>query len=338
MGAWQASEGKAAEGKAAEGQDDSLDKQLFDGFAQEVQMGLSRCGRREGDGSRVILGATGGVRELFESGRIDRSSIDRFIAALRDKVGPNVEFSVLSGDMEAQCELLATRFIFGRLLSSHGQINLLSGGGVSCQFALGQPASPELYSVNLPLEEAQQRLQAAAHDRRARTAEEVYASYKKMLESQAWQMTPSLPSRFSGTFVGINLHWHVAKYIGCCDALLTVTQMIGLIDECIPGLLSRRGLGWERAVDCWAEKAETHWVIGASTSLRLKAILERFEPGSLIYFATTLPEGGDSDSGQWRDAHATAVSWPVGKMILLQEAEIGAKSRKGSRSRQATMA
>ena len=102
----------------------------------------------------IILGATGGVREAIDTGKVTAKDVAAFRAALLEEFGPDrrVAFRLLPGEEEAALELSAARFVAGAVIprlnpgladpESAAQVGVFSAGGMSAQVAHGQVRRP----------------------------------------------------------------------------------------------------------------------------------------------------------------------------------------------------
>ena len=274
-------------------------------FLTPLKIELANCGRRQGDGSTVFIGATGGVRRLLHE---HTERVEALLQVLQDAITSHfdaaVSFELLSEDVEARCEREAVRHVFRAFFEEKqlGSVGMLSGGGASCQFAQGD----ELASADLPMDSAQKSFA---------TERENVASIRRWFEAQVAKK--SLP-KLSGSFVGVTMHEDVAQ-LGFHEELLTVTDAIQRIDQIVHDLVEKTGDGWDRAMGKWGDRAPSLWVIGAAGALRLRAILTQcFDESSKsqLYFAQMAP-----------GHKGLKVSWPVGKKLLLLDAKRSASNR-----------
>ena len=291
----------------------------FDDFLRQLSSSLVECGKREGDGSTVFVGATGGVRKLLEENVITSELCDQFGEALKKVCGTTSKFEVISGDDEAKCELRAARSIFSKTFQAgeHGRVDLFSGGGATCQFAFGTGRTETLKSVMLPTDDAQKKLMSASPGKLSETAASILSTYEsKLREANLTQ--------FDGSFLGISMHQDVANLAGFENEFLYPRDVLPKVDTLVTDLSERTGAGWQQALDRWGEKdAEKNWVILVAAGLRLRAIVAgQFSKNSRLFFARTAPDDEIAAGAKgvvWRDNASPSVSWPVGMKLVLDD-------------------
>jgi len=93
----------------------------------------------------VLVGATGGVRDAVRRGELLQPQLEDFASRLQDRLGGRASFNVLTGEAEARAEWESTVHTFkmkaARAATSQEWpmelAGMLSGGGMSCQLAVG---------------------------------------------------------------------------------------------------------------------------------------------------------------------------------------------------------
>jgi hypothetical protein len=91
---------------------------------------------------QVLIGATAGVRHGLETGLVTRRQVEFFAVCLEQVFGDRVRFTVLDGEEEARAEWEALNHLLGERRKSPGHVRgMLSGGGMSCQLAVGGRAA-----------------------------------------------------------------------------------------------------------------------------------------------------------------------------------------------------
>eukprot|EP00929_Paragymnodinium_shiwhaense_P120729 TRINITY_DN92765_c0_g1_i1.p1 TRINITY_DN92765_c0_g1~~TRINITY_DN92765_c0_g1_i1.p1 ORF type:complete len:480 (-),score=126.00 TRINITY_DN92765_c0_g1_i1:232-1671(-) len=97
----------------------------------------------------VLLGATAGLRHALRMGDVSESDLEKFSVSLEERLGSRASFRVLSGEDEARAEWVATRHVLGKAKADWNCDGLLSGGGMSCQIAVGKPRLEDADAADL---------------------------------------------------------------------------------------------------------------------------------------------------------------------------------------------
>ena len=121
----------------------------------------------------ILFGATGGVRDLLDTGKITLDTLRTFAAELKEVCGAKADFSVLSGEEEARCELVAAQRLFkptfrnaefdtfGLVSGGHSSLYsllptdapvtcaVLAAGGMSCQFVYTRGGIDVIKSIRM---------------------------------------------------------------------------------------------------------------------------------------------------------------------------------------------
>jgi len=147
----------------------------------------------------VLVGATGGVRDAVRRGELLQPQLEDFASRLQDRLGGRASFNVLTGEAEARAEWESTVHTFkmkaARAATSQEWpmelAGMLSGGGMSCQLAVGGEGHT-----------SQSKQSGGVVERAAAgmlTATELNVGLRKAEEAMVDRMA-RLPRRLQGTF------------------------------------------------------------------------------------------------------------------------------------------
>lgn len=259
----------------------------------------------DSEATQVMLGATGGVRDLISSGEITTKQVERFkeLLATNPELPFKVHFLILSGDDEAKYEFVSAEYCANQCgfvdaqepkttaTASYGNLGLLSSGGMSSQiFVKGK-------SLCLPTEVKKGNKMGLKHG-----MEKGKAAF---LEHAKEAIELKLPKNFGGEnvlYLAIESLAGVGEKAGMGGGVaVPVVEAIEILSRFIEekteeDLLLGEGVG-DRT---W--RAYFHVMTGIVGRL----ILERLHPDSKVLFAREFEIAED---------HILKPSWPLGHAI-----------------------
>ena len=256
----------------------------------------------DSEATQVLLGATGGVRDLISSGEITAKEVERFqeLLATTTELPFKAQLIILSGDDEAKYEFLSAEYCANQCgfvdaeeqgtTTTTSNLGLLSCGGMSSQiFVKGVSLclQTEVKKGNkLGLEHGMNKGKAAFHKHAMETIER------------------KLPKNFGGEnvlYVAIEMLAGVGEKAGMGGVVVPVVEAIEILSNFIETKTEEDlMLGEEVGDRTW--KSYVHVMSGIVARL----ILERLHPDSKVLFLREFELGED---------HILKPTWPLGHAI-----------------------
>jgi len=245
----------------------------------------------------ILFGATGGVRDLLDTGKITLDTLRTFAAELKEVCGAKADFSVLSGEEEARCELVAAQRLFKPTFrnAEFDTFGLVSGGGMSCQFVYTRGGIDVIKSIRMNTFAAQELLdEEGASNSTIRQIEKDF----NIVMSQA-----EVPSNLTGAYLATAVQQTVAAVCGFDCQFVLVRDIREIVSAAIPDLLNRSGPAFEGAKAKYGNRIDAMCGVVLVLTVRLRVILSKFSDNALFYFAREPPE------------QPMNVEWTVGKFL-----------------------
>lgn len=266
--------------------------------------------------SILYVGATGGVRAAFESGKINEATVEAFRLALLTAFQevPVVRFEVLPGKQEAALELSAAQIIWGaksaaifpssqsqplKSLSSASApaasrpIGLFSGGGQSMQLGrVGQdPLSFPFSTFTAELEE---------RDGAAADAWQDPVKWGRFTQSLTDKVAAEAARQepFEGCYVGTSMNHRAALYCGLAETPLSAARAVEQLQAALPQLMEQKGPLYDKMMSTPHAPSYPLCRISAMHTFRLATVLRlMFAPQAQLYFAAkgAVAEGAEGE-------------------------------------------
>mmetsp|Transcript_36451 Transcript_36451/g.76519 ORF Transcript_36451/g.76519 Transcript_36451/m.76519 type:complete len:355 (+) Transcript_36451:93-1157(+) len=259
----------------------------------------------DSEATQVLLGATGGVRDLISSGEITAKEVERFqeLLATTPELPFKVHFLILSGDDEAKYEFVSAEYCANQCgfadaqeqettkTASYGNLGLLSSGGMSSQiFVKGK-------SLCLPTEVKKGNKMGLKHGMEKGKAT-FHEHAKEAIELK-------LPKNFGGEnvlYLAIESLAGVGEKAGMGGGVaVPVVEAIEILSTFIEKKTEEDLMLGEGA-------GERTWrsYFPVMTGIVGRLILERLHPDSKVLFAREFEIAED---------HILKPSWPLGHAI-----------------------
>jgi len=279
--------------------------------------------------SILYVGATGGVRAAFESGKINEATVEAFRLALLTAFQevPVVRFEVLPGKLEAALELEAAQIIWGaksaalfpssqplKSLSSASApaasrpIGLFSGGGQSMQLGrVGHdPLSFPFSTFTAELEERDGAAADAWQDpvKWGRFTQ----SLTDKVAAEAARLAP-----FEGCYVGTSMNHRAALYCGLAETPLSAAKAVEQLQAALPQLMEQKGPLYDKMMRTPHALSYPLCRISAMHTFRLATVLRvMFDPQAQLYFAAkgAVAEGAEGEGEMPMDCE-----WTLGAFV-----------------------
>ena len=248
----------------------------------------------------VLVGATGGVRSLVDSGEVSDADLQAFSSHLRSVCGDGASFCVLSGEDEAGSELVAARLLFHQVMQAEGVNNfgLVSGGGMSCQFAwVDADGADQIKCVRLNTFAANEILTTKGLED---GSPEVEANFAAVMAEAA------LPGPLSGVFVASAVQHTVAVVGGWAERFVTAHEIRPNLDVVISQLKAGEGAAWDATKEKYGDNISSMGTVVYVCALRLRIILSQFTDDAKFFFARQAP------------GSSVNVEWSVGKFLAAE--------------------
>lgn len=286
----------------------------------------------------TIVGATGGLRNQLDSGKVDAKSVTRFESLLVSHLEASgkrmaTRFFVITGEQEAAWELAAAHIMYGPLqahmfpvappesraavgagtISFRGaaRFGLFSGGGSSMQIQAngGLPLSfPFSTWCSAEMDEAL----GAAHD--AWKVAKAWEQWERSLVASIDAAVAALPAgnKVSGCFVLTAMCHVAASAAGFAERPITAGEAVVELRAALAQFRAGRGEPYESFVAgrhamhptvlAWYSTSQPHHLarVGAMHLCRLAHVLERlFEPSARLYAPAGVSGGGERLDCEW---------------------------------------
>jgi len=259
----------------------------------------------DSEATQVLLGATGGVRDLISSGEITAKEVERFqeLLATTTELPFKVHLLILSGDDEAKYEFVSAEYCANQCgfvdakkqetttTTSYCNLGLLSSGGMSSQIfvkGVSHCLQTEVKKGNkLGLEHGMDKGKAAFHKHA-----------KEVIELK-------LPKNFGGENV---LYVAIESLAGVGEKAGMGSGVVVPVVEAIEILTSFIEKKTEEDLMLGEDVGERTWksYFHVMTGIVGRLILERLHPDSKVLFAREFELGED---------HILKPSWPLGHAI-----------------------
>lgn len=248
----------------------------------------------DAEATRVLLGATAGVRDLVSSGEIKAEEVERFrdLLATTMELPLEIRLNILSGEDEARYEFMAAKYCVNQcdLIPDVCDLGLLSAGGMSSQiFVNGVP-----YSLQTEIKKGNEM--CVEHG-----MEKGKAEFQEHVKKVIDQNLPENVGSEKVVYVAIEMLAGAGEKAGMGGgAAESVSNAIEILTSFIEKKTKEdRMLGVE-GERTW----RTYGFVMSAIVGRL--ILERLHPESKVLFARNFELGKD---------HILKPSWPLGHAI-----------------------
>jgi hypothetical protein len=280
----------------------------------------------------LFFGATGGVRSALEEGVLTPADVDALSKAVsarysHDGERRQVHFEVLSETREASLELRAARFVFSDTHAVFGTttttteaaapLNILSGGGKSCQLTWGSDDAAA--SLDTDLFGAQRVAQAVGENAALQW-------WQEHLREALWSLDDgNMPKKkkLPGPTLGITMMASAAEHLGLADRVVTAAE----VSEACAALQAHA-----EAQDAWWASfyfdrdaaggnpyhldEATYKLVARLSVMRLAVILDHaFLSESLFFFTRHRELPFDAESGADAAPNVVNIEWPLGAFL-----------------------
>ena len=276
----------------------------------------------------VVVGATGGLRNMLHDGRVTTSQLLEYKALLLSGLRPSsrrvTKFEVISGEQEAAWELRAANIIFGPKVRqmfpgaskrARRGFGLFSGGGSSVQVQAGS-GPPLSYPLSTWCGPEMDEALGATLD--AWRQPETWARWELALLAKIEEAKASLQGRrFDGCFVLTAMNHVAASAAGFAETPIQASEAICRLDAALDQF--RAAVDFEGAaepcksfvggrhsmhptVSAWYSSQSPHHLarVGALHICRLRhALCHLFEPGAMLFAPPATESSGDHLDCEW---------------------------------------
>lgn len=249
---------------------------------------------------KVVLGATGGMRDAMGCGSVTLAMLEAFALALaaRTELGGLASFKLLTGAEEAVCEHAAVKYMAQKLsIDGASRIGMFSSGGATSQVAYypdAGAAGVQVFSLLTNIKEANSIMLERGVNGSGIDA--VLEFLDQRFEREVSRC--GMPGQMHGTFGAIELLGMVGEEAGIAHCLISASDAVEAIATCLAA--------WKRkaqAVDMKAAGWGVRQLLSGPTALLALRLLSHLHPGAGVYFANwwRLPAG-----------ERCKPSWPLG--------------------------